>query len=204
MVLRGLYALTPDMASTDRLLLYAGAVYQGGGRILQYRNKKANADLKNTQAAVLAKFCKTIGLSLIINDDVDLALAVNADGVHLGGSDGDLIAARQRMGSQRLLGASCYANLAAAQQAVAAGVDYVAFGAIYPSASKPDARRASLNFLATARRDLSCPIAAIGGITLLNAPPVLAAGADLLAVITDLSEAPDLALRASEFQSLFA
>jgi thiamine-phosphate pyrophosphorylase len=202
--LRGLYAVTPDLYATDRLLAAAVAACAGGCRWLQYRNKSAPPDLRRIQAAALASFCRDSGMQLIVNDDLELALAVDAAGVHLGGEDGDLTMARERLGPRRLLGASCYADLGRAQRAVAAGADYVAFGAVYASPTKPAASRASLDLLRQARREIERPIAAIGGITADNAAPVIAAGADLLAVISDLFEHPDIAQRAGKFQSLFA
>jgi thiamine-phosphate pyrophosphorylase len=201
--LRGLYAVTPDMNATRPLLVAVAAAVSGGCRIVQYRNKTASATLRREQAAALASFCKASAVCLIINDDVELALAVNAGGVHLGGDDGDLAAARARLGSQRLLGASCYADLHRARKAVCAGADYVAFGAVYPSPTKPAACRASFELLREARRELDCPIVAIGGITIDNSAPIVASGADMLAVITDLFECPDIANRARQFQSVF-
>lgn len=184
-------------------MLAVAAVVKGGCRILQYRNKMASSSLRRTQALALARYCKDMDVLLIVNDDIELAMEVGADGVHLGGSDGDWAAARTLIGPTRLLGASCYADLALARKAVAAGADYVAFGAVYPSTTKPAATRVSLQVLAQACRELPCPVAAIGGITLANASAVMATGVSLLAVISDVFERPDIALQASEFQSLF-
>ena len=143
------------------------------------------------------------GITLIINDDLDLALAVGADGVHMGGDDGDLLAARNRMPEGMLLGASCYNDLACARAAAAAGADYVAFGAIFPSGTKPLARRASLDLIRQARAELAVPIVAIGGITLHNAAEVIATGADSIAVIAALFDAPDIGKAARQFSDLF-
>ena len=144
-----------------------------------------------------------MGAAFIINDDLELALKVGADGVHLGADDGDLAAARRALGPGKVLGASCYADLELARQAVAAGVDYVAFGAVYPSPTKPDTTRAPLELFARCRAELRIPTCAIGGITLDNAPTLLTAGADLLAVISDLFAAPDIESRAHTYQALF-
>lgn len=201
--LRGLYAITPDCPDTQRLLGLARALAAGGGLWLQYRNKAAAAELRAVQAAQLAEFCKLCGVGLIINDDVDLALAVGAAGVHLGGADGDLRSARRRLGRGMILGASCYDRPALAAAAVEAGADYVAFGAVFPSSTKPQAVHAPLELIAEAKRRLAVPVVAIGGIRIDNAAPVIAAGADMLAVINDLFEAPDVAARAAEFQKLF-
>ena len=138
-------------------------------------------------------------MPFIVNDDVELALAVRADGVHLGREDGDLAAARARLPG-RLLGASCYDRPELARRAVAAGADYVAFGSVFPSPTKPAADRAPLALFAL---ELGVPKVAIGGITLENAPQVLAAGADCVAVITDLFDAPDVAARARAYGRLF-
>jgi thiamine-phosphate pyrophosphorylase len=127
---------------------------------------------------------------LIINDDLALALAIGADGVHLGRDDGDPAEARRALGPGRILGVSCYDEWARAEAGAAAGVDYLAFGAVYPSPTKPHAPRAGLELLARAKRELGLPVAAIGGITLDNAPPLIAAGASLLAVISDVFSAP--------------
>lgn len=200
--LRGLYAVTPDSENTDRLLREVGQVLAGGCRYVQYRDKTADAVLRSERALALNQLCRTHGAALLINDDVALALAVDAAGVHLGRDDGDLVAARTALGPKRLLGASCYADLALAERAVACGADYVAFGAVYGSPTKPQAVQAPLALLGQARR-LGRPVCAIGGITLARAPEVLAAGADLLAVITDVFAAPDIAVRASAFNALF-
>ena len=195
MKLRGLYAITPE-----RLDRVAGAVGSGALCALQYRNKSADAAQQLREARVLAQLCRAHGVPLIVNDDIDLALAVDAAGVHLGRADGDLAAARARLPG-RLLGASCYDRLDLARRAVAAGADYVAFGSVFASPTKPAAVRAPLALFA---HDLGVPKVAIGGITLGNAPQVVAAGADCLAVITDLFDAPDVAARARQYAKLFA
>ena len=195
MKLRGLYAITPE-----RLDRVAGAVGSGALCALQYRNKSADAAQRLREARVLAQLCRAHGVPLIVNDDIDLALAVDAAGVHLGRADGDLAAARARLPG-RLLGASCYDRLDLARRAVAAGADYVAFGSVFASPTKPAAVRAPLALFA---HDLGVPKVAIGGITLENAPQVVAAGADCLAVITDLFDAPDVAGRARQYAKLFA
>ena len=138
-----------------------------------------------------------------VNDDLALALAVDADGVHLGADDGDLATARRALGPRKLLGVSCYAEFVLARAAVAAGADYVAFGAVYPSPTKPHAQRAPLSLFGRCRDELGVPACAIGGITLDSAPALVAAGADLLAVITDLFAASDIESHARSFQHLF-
>jgi len=205
----GLYAITPDGLATDQLLALAAQALAGGAPLLQYRDKSGDATRRREQAAALLALCRQHRARLIINDDLPLALAIDADGVHLGGEDGDLAAARRALGPGKLLGASCYADFARAQTAARAGADYVAFGAVYPSPTKPQALRAPLELLTRARRELpqfkpGVQVAAIGGITLDNVAPVIAAGAHFTAVITDLFEAPDVTARATAYQRLFA
>ena len=202
--LRGLYAITPDGLPDDVLLERVEAALRGGVRLLQYRDKQSTPSQREEMALALCALCRRYGTGFIVNDDLALALKIDADGVHLGGSDGDLVAARQTLGLGKLLGASCYSDFELARTAVSAGADYVAFGAVYPSPTKPQAVRAPLELFARCRAELRIPACAIGGITLDNAPPLVAAGADLLAVITDLFSAPDVESRASAFQQLFA
>lgn len=198
----GLYALTPDEPDTTMLAVKVRAAIAGGATAVQYRNKQASAKLRQEQALTLAALCRSAEVPLLVNDDVDLALAVDAAGVHLGRDDGDLAAARRRLGPGRLLGASCYDRLELAERAVAAGADHVAFGSVFASPTKPGAVRAPLALLGAARK-LGVPIVAIGGITLENAPLAIAAGADAIAVITALFDAGDVAARARAFTELF-
>ena len=199
MKLRGLYAITPELADGDLLLRKLVLALEGGIAMLQYRNKGRQS---LQEARALATACRRAGVPFIVNDDLDLALECGADGVHLGHEDGVLAAARARLGG-KLLGASCYDSLDRARAAVAAGADYVAFGSVFASATKPSAVRAPLSLFAEAR-PLGVPMVAIGGITLENAPQLLAAGADAIAVISDLFDAPDIAGRARAYGKLFA
>ena len=192
--LRGLYAITPPELSRVEDALASGALCA-----LQYRAKHAPPAARLREAQWLLERCRAHRVPFIVNDDVELALAVQADGVHLGREDGDLAAARARLPG-RLLGASCYDRPELARRAVAAGADYVAFGSVFPSPTKPAALRAPLALFAL---ELGVPKVAIGGITLENAPQVLAAGADCVAVITDLFDAPDVAARARAYGRLF-
>ena len=201
MKLRGLYAITPDEADGSRLAEKVRLALEGAIAMLQYRNKRAAPQERLEQARALGAIARARGVPFIVNDDVGLALASGADGAHLGRTDGDLRAARARLPG-RILGASCNDSLEAARAAVAAGADYVAFGAVFASPTKPGAVRAPLELFRRARV-LGVPLAAIGGITLENAPRILAAGADLLAVITDLFEAPDISGRARAYLELF-
>ena len=195
----GLYLITPDTADTPRLLAQVTAALSGGGvGVLQYRNKSTDAALRLTQARALRQLTLASGTRLVINDDVALAQAVAADGVHLGREDGELAAARAQLGVDAWLGAPCYADLNLARRAVAAGASYVAFGAMYPSATKPLAPVAPLSVLAAARA-LGVPVVAIGGITPATAATVVAGGADWLAVIGAVFEAADPAAAVQAF-----
>lgn len=187
---------------TARLLIAVRAAVEGGARVVQYRNKHAARPTRLEHAIGLAAVCAKFGALFIVNDDVELALEVEADGVHLGKSDGDITKARKRLGPQRLLGASCYNDLALAQAAHAAGADHIAFGSMFASGTKPGAVRAPLSLFVQAQ-SLKLPLVAIGGITAANAGEVIAAGASAVAVIADLFDAPDIGARAAQFAALF-
>jgi len=176
---------------------------QGRPALVQYRNKLSDPATRRDQAGRLLALCRSAGVPLIVNDSLELALEVGADGVHLGGEDGDPVAARAALGPGRLLGVSCYADLSRGKAARAAGADYVAFGALFSSSTKPTAVRAPLDLLGRARAELDCPVAGIGGITLDNAPQAVAAGADLLAVVSDVFSAPDPGARSAAYRRLF-
>lgn len=201
---RGLYAITPEDADTVRLCARVGAALRGGARIVQYRNKLLTAGEQRIQAEALLSLCRTHQVPFIVNDDLELACAIDADGVHLGRTDGDLAAARARLGSAKLLGASCYNQFALAQQAIERGADHVAFGSVFASTTKPGNVRAPLELFGRARAELGVPSVAIGGITPENAPALVAAGADVLAVISALFDAPDITEQAQRFQRLYA
>jgi len=199
-MMRGLYAITPDMADTAALLAKVEQALKAGVALLQYRNKIISKDKRLLQAREVAPLARGYGVPLIVNDDVDIALAVGANGVHLGKDDGDLAAARAKLAG-KILGVSCYADLEAARAAIRAGASYVAFGSVFASPTKPGAVRAPLTLF---QSNLGVPLCAIGGITLENAPQLIAAGAALLAVISDLFDAPDITLRAAEYRKLFS
>lgn len=199
---RGLYLLTPDDTDTARLLARVSAVI-GHAALLQYRNKRAGAALAREQVSALLTLCRERGVPLLVNDDWRLALSCGADGAHLGEGDGDLRAARAALGSDAIIGASCYDSLATAASAAAAGASYLAFGACFPSPTKPLARRATPQLLRDARR-FGLPLVAIGGITPDNACSVIDAGADLVAVISGVFDAPDPAAEARAYGQAFA
>jgi thiamine-phosphate pyrophosphorylase len=202
MLIQGLYAVTPDIENTDLLLEKVTSVLQGGANILQYRNKQADARLQKDQASALLPICRQYQVPLIINDDVALCQSLDADGVHLGGTDGDIAATRQLLGAHKIIGASCYNRLDLAEQAAAQGASYIAFGACFSSSTKPQAPVASLD-LFTQAKPLGLPMVAIGGITLENARLAIQSGADALAVINALFASSDVTATASKFKQLF-
>ena len=199
----GLYAVTPDLADTALLLKRVQAAMAGGVRLLQYRNKTAPENLRRTQAAAMRDLSRRHGAALIINDDVELAREIDADGAHVGGEDLSVAAARAVLGGGKIIGASCYNDLVRARAAVVQGADYVAFGSFFASSVKPAAVRAALPILQTARRQLGLPVVAIGGITLANAGALIRAGADAVAVLSAVFAAPDIENAAREFCQLF-
>jgi thiamine-phosphate pyrophosphorylase len=194
--LHGLYAITPEGPGLEAKVR---AALEGGIALLQYRRKHGGSA---AEAARIAELAREFGVPLIVNDDVALALEIGAEGVHLGREDGDVAGARKRLGGG-ILGVSCYDELERARSAVAAGADYVAFGSVFPSPTKPRAVRAPLALFRDAK-PLGVPLAAIGGIRVENAGALVAAGANLLAVITDLFDAPDIRARARQYGKLFA
>jgi len=191
------------MADTQRLLVLVEAAVRGGAAALQYRNKKASAALRREQAAALLPLCRKYGVPLIINDDVELSRELDADGVHLGVEDGNIAAVRTFLGSDKIIGASCYDRLDLAVQAKSLGADYIAFGACFESGTKPAAVRAPLQLFSQARRTVGLPAVAIGGITAENTNLAIAAGADAVAVIGALFDADDIEAMAHTFNNLF-
>lgn len=187
--LHGLYALTPDDCSS--LADAVEATIAGGARMIQYRDKTASTPEREARAKALLTLCRSRGIPLIINDDLDLALALGADGVHLGEDDCSIAEARERFPS-RLIGASCYNDFARARAAIRSGASYVAFGSFYDSPTQPNAVTAQPDLLMRARRELSVPVCAIGGINADNATPLIQAGADLLAVCSGIFAQPDI------------
>lgn len=200
---QGLYAVTPEDADSTRLLQRVRAALEGGARLVQYRNKSAPAAQRLEQATALCKLCNQHGAALIVNDDLELALAVDAHGLHLGREDGSIAAARARLGPHKLLGASCYRDLDNAARALAEGADHIAFGSFFVSTVKPGAVRSSPSLLTDAKQKFGVPVVAIGGITTENARLLIDAGADSVAVITALFSAPDIAQAARDFNALF-
>ena len=200
--LRGLYALTPSPPPDDLPAAVAAAL-DGGARLVQYRDKQAAPAERRARAEILLRLCRRRGAPLIINDDLELAVAVGADGVHLGAADAPVAEARARL-PDGLVGASCYDDPERARAAARAGASYVAFGSFHSSSTRPGAVRAGPELLAQARRELSVPVCAVGGIRAGNAPPLLAAGAELLAVCGGVFDRPDIAAAAAQLARLCA
>jgi len=202
--LTGLYAITPDLADTAALLRMVEAALAGGAQALQYRNKVADAALRLEQARGLARLCKTYRVPLIVNDHLDLALEVDAEGLHIGAEDGSIAEARSRLGPGKILGVTCYRRIENALEAARMGADHVAFGGFFPSRTKGGTGGAPMSILGEAKRLTGLPIVAIGGITVENAPQLIAAGADSVAVISAVFGAPDVTAAARRFSALFS
>lgn len=206
MIIKGLYAVTPETTDTERLLRMVEAALRGGAGVVQYRQKSTNMTLRREQAHALRRLLSAHGKPLIINDDVALARECAADGVHLGRGDGSVAVARALLGATRLIGVSCYNEFPRAEAAVASGANYVAFGSMFASRVKPDAIRADTSLIARAKaafQDDQTAVVAIGGITRDNTQQLIAAGVDAVAVISDLFDAPDIEASARSFQQLF-
>ena len=200
----GLYAIADTQYLDDAQLPPAvSEAIAGGAHIIQYRDKKHAAADRARQAAELALLCRRLGVLFIINDDVTLTTEVRADGVHLGREDISLAQARELLGSQVIIGVSCYNELARAEAAQAEGADYVAFGSFFPSRTKPQAVRAGLELLCEAKQRLRIPVVAIGGITPENGAHLIAAGADALAVIEGVFGQADVRAAAERYARLF-
>jgi thiamine-phosphate pyrophosphorylase len=199
---RGLYAITADTAAGDLSTQVAAAI-RGGAVIVQYRRKHLARAAALEELAALRTLCTATGTLLIVNDDIDLAIASAADGVHLGRDDGDWEAYAGRADRPLLLGVSCYNDPGLAQVAAARGADYVAFGSFFASDTKPEARPCSLDTLRAARAALRVPIVAIGGITPENGASLVRAGADFLAVISGIFAQPSIESAAARYAGLF-
>ena len=202
--LAGLYAIT-DAAQTDASQLIADVelALRGGARIIQYRDKTTQHTQRKHTAEQLRHLTREYEALLIINDDVQLAKAVQADGVHLGRNDQGINSAREQLGAKAIIGISCYNDFTRAQQAAAKGADYIAFGRFFPSLTKPNAVPADITLLQRAKHELDLPVVAIGGITANNGQNLIDAGADMLAVVNDIFAQPDIQAAAQHYQPLF-
>jgi thiamine-phosphate pyrophosphorylase len=200
--LAGLYAITPERSDTDTLVREVAACLEGGAALLQYRAKHVAPGTALLQARRLSDLCRTHGVPFIVNDSIALALACDADGVHVGREDGSVREARIAL-PRGIVGVSCYGDPARASEAARDGADYVAIGSVFASTTKPQAIRAPLALIGEARAASGLPVAAIGGITPSNAAEAIAAGADMLAVIAAIFESRDPRAAARSFTTLF-
>ena len=201
--MRGLYAITPAVADTRRLCAMCAAALEGGAAILQYRNPDADDNKRREQAAALAALCRAFGVFFIVNDSPALAAETGADGVHLGRGDMDLLSAREVAGADAIVGATCGDSPARAEQAMSAGANYCALGAVFPSPTKPSAPACALEKIAEAKRRSGLPVAAVGGIHIGNIAQVAKAGADMAAVVSALFTADDIRKTARELSAAF-
>ena len=202
--LRGLYAITDTTLSAKRgLVADVAAAIRGGAVMIQYRDKSTDAVRREQEARALLALCREQRVPLIINDDVELARAIGADGVHLGAEDAGMRAARNRLGDDAIIGMSCYDSLELARSAQSAGADYLAFGAFFGSPTKPAALQAPLALLRIAGDNLRLPLVAIGGITPDNGAALIEAGASLLAVVSGVFAGDDPEQAAGRYAALF-
>jgi len=205
MKLRGLYAITDSQLLAGKLLPYVEAALKGGAKLLQYRDKSTDDARRLREAEALRELCNRYGAALIINDDAELAARLGV-GLHLGQTDGSLSVARALLGRQAIIGGTCHAQLELAEAAAKEGVSYVAFGRFFNSTTKPGAPAANAELLDAAKARINLPIVAIGGVTLDNAPALIAHGASMVAVIHGLfgaDSAAEVERRARAFSALF-
>ena len=185
--LAGLYVITDEhLIAEENFIQNIEHALQGGASIVQYRDKSQNRDKQRRQAHALRELCNQYHKTFIINDDIKLAQETDADGVHIGINDAPLSDVRKQLGNDKIIGVSCYNDFSLALTAQQMGADYIAFGSFYLSSIKPEAKKADTALLTKAREQLQIPVCAIGGITSKNAAPLINAGADMLAVISDI------------------
>ena len=201
--MRGLYLVTPNWDDTDRLLDVTRQALRAGTALVQYRHKDAAPALRLEQAGALLALCRQHGRPLVVNDHLDLCTALDADGIHVGGTDASVAAVRAALGPDKVVGASCYGSLEMAQAAQAAGASYAAFGGFYPSVVKKYPVTTPHDIVARARAELQLPVVVIGGMTAANARPLVELGADMVAAISSVYLAPDPHAAAQEFGALF-
>jgi thiamine-phosphate pyrophosphorylase len=201
--MRGLYIVTPDWDDSRKLHEVTEMALRGGAALVQYRHKTAGATLRREQAESLLALCRRYQRPFIVNDHVELCLALDADGVHVGGTDAAVAEVRAALGPDKLLGASCYGDLQLARAAQQAGASYVAFGGFYPSRVKKYPVTTTLDIVPRSKAEVGLPSVVIGGMTPENAAPLVAAGADMVAAISSVYLAPDPEQAARTFAALF-
>ncbi|MDZ7736700.1 MAG: thiamine phosphate synthase [Gammaproteobacteria bacterium] len=201
---RGLYAIADTAwVGPERIVAAIAGAIAGGAAMIQLRDKRGHISSHKDCLLSLVETCHENGVPFIINDDTELAVHIGADGVHVGQTDGDIAAIRKRLGPDAIIGVSCHDDIDSAHAAVSRGADYVAFGRFFPSLTKPDAPAADIGILGQARASVDVPIVAIGGITPDNGALLLAAGADLLAVIAGIFDQPDSRAAAAAYRNIF-
>ncbi len=201
--MKGLYLVTPDWDDTDHLIAVSEQAIRGGASLLQYRHKTASESLRQEQAAELLKLCRRLNVPLIINDHLELCEAVDADGIHVGGTDASVASMRARLGSSKIVGASCYGDMQLARDAQASGASYVAFGGFYPSRVKKYAVTTAPNIINLALNELNLPICVIGGMTPENSRVLIEHGAHMVAAISSVYSADDPHAAAINFSQMF-
>ena len=201
--MKGLYLVSPDWDDTDKLVAATEQAIAGGASLLQYRHKTASAELRTEQASALLTLCRRLKVPLIINDHLDLCERIDADGVHVGGTDASVAEVRTKLGKAKIVGASCYGDLQLARDAAAAGASYVAFGGFYPSRVKKYEVTTSPDIITRALSDIDLPLCVIGGMTPQNARPLIELGANAVAAISSVYAATDHRSAAAEFASMF-
>lgn len=201
--MKGLYLVTPDWDDTQKMLVATEAGLRGGVAVVQYRHKTASPELRKEQAAQLQALCRRYGKPFIVNDFVELCMELDADGIHVGGTDMSVAQVRAAVGPAKIVGASCYGSLELAQDAHRAGASYVAFGGFYPSRVKKYEVSTPPQIVAQAKREIPLPNVVIGGMTQQNAVPLIAQGADMVAAISSVYLADDPEAAARAFVNLF-
>jgi thiamine-phosphate pyrophosphorylase len=201
--MRGLYLVTPDWNDTDKLIDATERAIEGGATLLQYRHKTASEALRFEQASALLALCRRLQVPLIINDHLDLCERIDADGIHVGGTDASVAEVRASIGKEKIVGASCYGDMQLARDAANAGASYAAFGGFYPSLVKKYEVATSPSIITQALSELSIPLCVIGGMTPQNARPLIELGAHSVAAISSVYAASDHQSAAAEFASMF-
>ena len=201
--MKGLYLVTPDWDDTEALIKATEIALSAGVGLLQYRHKTATGELRLEQASALLKLCRQYNVPFIVNDHIDLCIALDADGIHVGGTDASVAVVRTLIGKDKILGASCYGNFALAEQAQIAGASYVAFGGFYPSRVKKYEVSTPASIVSKAKSELTLPVCVIGGMTPENAKPLVQEGADMVAAISSVYSAEDIATAVRDFAALF-
>lgn len=202
--MKGLYIVTPDWDDTDRLVTVTEQALQGGAALVQYRHKTADAAQRREQATRLLTLCRQHRIPFIVNDYVDLCRELDADGIHVGGTDAPVAEVRRMVGPDKIVGASCYGSLELAEEAQQAGASYIAFGGFYPSRVKQYPVTTPVATITQAKNRWTVPVVVIGGMTVDNSRALITAGADMVAAVSAVYQADDPRATAAQFVGLFA